>query len=972
MSKRCGANSTEYAALREVWGSAAGGLPADLSRVVKLVKSAPESPVQFWNVSLNTRGPDDVLFKRYPGLMPLVRRGGVLSADFRRAYVQGLTKFFAMTEVDDDDADAALDGGGGGGDVSGAGGEVAPVPPRPAFLAEAVGVGAGADADADADGEGVAFFVSTKENGHLVVVGAADLTEAGGVVVFGGTKNVAHALRLSDLRAVGRVEDVDTVFPSSMVADVFRWVHRMVHGGAGSAFVDTLLARGSLVGEMPTLQHMVWYPEEALGHPVFFTNAALPAPFRTVRRQGPFSAAEAKVAETRIRGSVNAEGVVVERAVWASTGPTPGDGHWEVTDRVKAKTYWYVLVRALRQQYDQTRPLEVSKALFARRAHERNGFLRMHPDTLNAMLRAYFDPLLHYMVVTAKATRRDISFDGVGFAPVLRAFHLACPGALKAGQDLFSEAAGRAASAVLDPALGTPDTLIHRAQRAAGAQAAAVTGSVAPLPPLPEVGHAGRGRGRGNASGRARGRGRGAVEARVDPRGGGGGGSGGAGAVEALVDPRGGGGGGGGSGGAGVVEPRRAIATVIMLACMPPGTGKTTIAKALRARIAGQAGSPRVVDLSQDQFRGRAPDFRRALATAVATAQYVIIHRCNYSAQDRRAVFEAVGDVEARARVRMIIVHPRAEEASSLGLLALGVYGVHGRSDHETLGSATTPFPTACLVSANFFVRLQLPSGTEVAPFGFAKVFIEEVALLPKAGLDLSDPVVGRLSDLVAAVRGGGPAFSTGPPVERAAFRAGPAEELWAALAGPCVAGRRAVDDIVADIHAHVVDADVHGDAGGPAVPSPSVPLVPSRRVQYISLDLDAVGRSTVKALGASFNLSGLQRSGDHVTLLFGPSPEAAEAARQHVGRVLDVRVTEMRGLVDGSLVAACVEVVGLPAMFASVVPHAHVTVGWRSGKRAPKDSIQLAAAAGPRECALGPFRAVRVDAIVQGAIAFH
>lgn len=361
-----------------------GVAPASVLHAVR--RATPHGDL--WNVSVRTpdrRTPDDVTYQQHPELRELVPRGLVVvhvpgSSSQLQPLLSLFPKFEGLNPIDEDDVSTDTKEGTAAGlnmDVL--------APPN------------------TAEAEALQYWVVRKINGHTFFAHAIH------DVLYAGTKNCAWAATEAEARAALSLgaEDND-FFPSSMVADVYRAILQLIDDHAPGVVMDAC-RKQVVVGEVETNQHLVFYPHPTLR--VF--DASLPDVFPKPFRLGPFTLLDLKDLsfQCRLRSGVGEEGWVVEAH----------NGAGRVVGRGKVKTVWYVLARALRELWKTGMSAAEAQRRFYITALARNTFLLAPLSRLEAIVDAFFRPLIEYLVATG-VTKEHIAHNGVGFACVLKEF----------------------------------------------------------------------------------------------------------------------------------------------------------------------------------------------------------------------------------------------------------------------------------------------------------------------------------------------------------------------------------------------------------------------------------------------------------------------------------------------------------------------------------------------------------------------
>ena len=925
-------------------------LGVDLRNVVKMTlrsgRDADGTPWSAWNVSvlppkdrkLKHRGLDDETYDKYPVLREAVPRVCVVqvSAAYPRemeVVMTGMPKFKALSSIDDDDVEVPETDADGSDTVAAAA----------AFTHKGVG----------------AVFAFQKCNGHLWVAHATP-----GGRVFAGTKNCIHSLE-----SLGR--DLATVeFPSPMVADIFAALQAkfLVHG---SALLAALQAE-VLVGEVETNQHLVYHASPEMV--VFNTSPATDGLFAKPKVDGPFSVGEVTSgrAWTKYRSGYNCEGVVLA-GVPHPSAPAP------ILVRLKFKSVWYVCCRTLRESYREEDPPALTRWRLTQRVLAHNKYMLVDPEWLLTILREYLGPLVDYLAAV-RVPRRQIAFDGEGFAPVLEAFRVASGWSVAHLQSLFT---------VPDriPTLAEVKAVERREVKLLGPRPV-----VALTPEMsPDISARGRGsrgtrgshntrgsRGtRGNFGGRPQSR-------RLSP------------VPLASGPPRGpvhkptatlhstcdvGGGSAGACDGAGAGPgPGResdtgtetagaftAPATIVACACMAPGAGKTTLMKRFVKRMEADVYKAPCRDMAQDDFAPNTKAFYPALEAAAAAVPCVCVHRSNFAPHDRARVIAAARGTKKH----MVFVVP-AEDPQGLEMLYVSLRGVllDSRSTHPTLGAKSNLPPGKLLLIAGGF-------WADMCPIDLSREGdIAAVLRVRMTAGPLPEDIRTGLAAFASVMRTSNKRF---------ALKEFPSFLDAGALVAMLLAGpelRRPVDAIVDDMVAQFREAVMVKTPSG-STPAPKAEVYfttlhpdvgdgvsagePSKapKVEYVGLFVapEALVPYVVQAKSLT---EADAVSADHVTLAFRPDADTLrELYAPLLGRKFDVCVDSMCVLRDRSIAALIVSVRDLPEAVAEAVTDPHITLMWKKGTRRPVDSAKLITGQ------LGPVDVYPVGAVVEGVVRY-
>ena len=344
-------------------------------------------PWSLWNVSVKPLGEsdlEDVTYHRYPLLRTCVHRVCVVERNAggeMEFVVEGLPKFEAFSAHVDEDDTAEDD------------------------------AGAAAASEPDFGHGARSVFAWEKINGHMWVAHAR--RDAHGVPwVYAGTKNCIHKHLLHmDLNS--------DLCPTTMVADVFKGLQAK-YRLYGEELLEALLAE-VVVGEIQTNQHLVFHdpPGDMIA---FNTSPATDRLFRKPGVQGPFSVAHMRSAATlaRFRSGYNTEGLMLVTTAALVAVALLTD---KVLLRLKFKSVWYIIVRALRQLWQDAWTALQGKQKMLHRILQHNLYMLVDIAFLMRVFEQYLCPLIEYMVAH-KVQRRVIAFNGTGFAHVLEAFRV--------------------------------------------------------------------------------------------------------------------------------------------------------------------------------------------------------------------------------------------------------------------------------------------------------------------------------------------------------------------------------------------------------------------------------------------------------------------------------------------------------------------------------------------------------------------
>lgn len=870
-----------------------------IADVVKMTprtgKDADGTSWTVWNVSVRPLGgkfaPEDETYRKFPVLFRRVPRVFVVQQSksdpgVMETVLTGLTKFEALSAIDDDDhvndtttTETETEPTGAGKDADT---DTVSGPPMAALCNPTTGARVGA------------VFAYQKCNGHMWVAHAGPDGR-----VYAGTKNCIHALE-----HLGR--DLSSVsFPSAMVAEVFVRLQTKFLGSAdGGAALMAALRAEVLVGEMETNQHLVYHTAPDMV--VFNSSPATDGLFAKPRVQGPWDPARATTWHTwaELRSGYNTEGVVlacVESPLETAAVTDP------VCLRLKFKTVWYIVVRTLREMYKDDDNLVTRKRKLLERILRHNNYMLVDPDQLMAIYNMYLCPLLDFMHARGVA-RRTIAFDGEGFAPVLEQYR--------------RHVLSRPSPPDLEALFTMPNrqvlaSEVRFAEASELARRSAATASDR---------RRGRGRDSASASGSSSGLrlGPASASARAD-----------AGLVLACASmPP-------GTGKTTLMKDvaRRlggSTAGGMFDRVVDMSQDQFRDANGFRAALADAVKDAPCVCVHRCNFEPG--DRRRITETAVQAGKRMVYVEPEEDPQGLDMLYVSLRGVlqedrkshptlGAKARLppwKLMLIASgfwvgvvRVSEAREPGVEVIRVRMLQeGRAPlPASIMDLLQPFSVAMRRRNTRFALQTLPDDLGVDVHALVKA-LQGGPEIRRPTSDIAGDVVAHVSSLVAGGAGVGGAGVSGAGVSGAGVGG------KAGAGGAGVGSKTAACDDPMPCFVQYVGLFVR-----PAL------------TQYLDL-LQARGLLPAKGPGASMTVSA-----DHVTLAFQPSPrDVATLYKPILGQTFKIRVKAIHVAHDGTLAALEVAVPDLPPAIARGVSEPHITLAWKAGKRRPVDSAALVA----------------------------